>query len=90
MKKSQRYSQGPGPRAYKKIPLVNSSVIKPGHSSEYAQVLKILKHNAKPAVVVVTIRNVKKMLDGSLLIAFKGSNRSDKAFYKAVRKIVLE
>ena len=80
----------PAPRARKKRPAVNSVVITPGQGMTYAQILKDLKQNVKPDEAEVTIHNVRKTENGNVLVAFKNSTMSGKAFQEAVQRVVKE
>ena len=57
--------------------------ITPGAGMTYAQIVK-------PDEVDVTIHNVRKTAVGNVLIAFKSSTTSGKAFQEAVQKVVKE
>ena len=53
----------------------------------YAQILKDLRQNIKPDEVDVPIDNVRKTLNGNVLLAFKSSTMSGNAFQEAVQKV---
>ena len=50
----------------------------------YVQIVKNLKQNVKPVEVEFTIHNVRKTAGGKVLLAFKSSTSSAKAFQEAL------
>ena len=70
--------------------VVNSIGLSPRAGTTYAQIVKDLKKNVKLDEVDVTIHNVRKTAGGNVLLAFKCSTTSGKAFQEAVQKVVKE